>query len=90
MVMTMMMVMMMAVTSMTMTVMHASVFWIVLHARALHVMVMAHLRGAVIVFVADDLFAILTQLAIHIADAVQRFFEARDESIDHTGMVVQV
>ena len=80
----------MAVVMMAMAMMHPVVFGIVFHARTLHMVVMAHLRRAQVVLVADDLFAVFAQLAIHVALAGQCLFHARDERVDHFGVIVEV
>ena len=85
-----MMPMMMVVVMMTVAVVYTMVFGIVFDTCALHMVVVADLRRAVIVFVTDDLFTVFTQLAVHITRAVQSLFHTRNKRIDNFGVIIQI
>jgi len=57
---------------------------------AAHVMVMRLLRQPDLLFVADDLGAVLAQLAVHVRIAAGEFGDALHESVDDPGMIAQI
>ena len=56
---------------------------VVTGADAAHMMMMPGLRRARLIFVADDLRAVLAELAIHRRLAVVELGDAVDESVEH-------
>ena len=78
------------VTVVTMMMSVMVVVYVAIGADAAHVVVMADLRRALILFVAEHLLPILAEQAVHQVGAVQRFAEPLDEGVDNQGMVVQI
>ena len=59
-------------------------------ADALDVMVVARLREPDLVLEAEELDAILAELAVHVAGALEDLLDARGEAVEHQRMVVEV
>jgi hypothetical protein len=59
-------------------------------ADAPDMMVVADLCGADVTFVADDLFAVFAQLAIHGVVPRERLLDTLDEGIDQQLMIVEI
>ena len=59
-------------------------------ADALDVVVVAHLGRAEIALVADDLLAVLAELAVHAVVALGNLGDPREEGVHHQRMVVEI